>query len=94
MTIWPYIVGSFGFYFIGLPKPIYTLLLNCTFVHSRQIPDWFVIYVYARFRWCTQFAWNIYIAVHIIILLFIPASVHLYTDKPAGDLLWTNQRVV
>ena len=26
--------------------------------------------------------------------LFIPASVHLYTDKPAGDLLWTNPRVV
>ena len=22
--------------------------------------------------------------------LFISASVHLYMDKPAGDLLWTN----
>ena len=29
-----------------------------------------------------------------VTLLFIPASVHLYTDKPAGDLLWTNPRVV
>ena len=29
-----------------------------------------------------------------VIQLFIPASVHLYTDKPAGDLLWTNPRVV
>ena len=50
------------------------------FFHSRQLLDWFVVYVYvyARFGWCTQFAWNIYIAVHIIILLFIPASVHLY----------------
>ena len=24
------------------------------------------------------------------IQLFVPASVHLYTDKPASDLLWTN----
>ena len=56
------------------------------FFHSRQLLDWFVVYVYvyARFGWCTQFAWNIYIAVNII-----PASVHLYTDKPSGDLLWT-----
>jgi hypothetical protein len=29
-----------------------------------------------------------------VIQLFIPASQHLYTDKPAGDLLWTNLRVV
>ena len=29
-----------------------------------------------------------------LLRLFIPASVHLYTDKPAGDLLWTNLRVV
>ena len=29
-----------------------------------------------------------------VIQLFIPASVHLNTDKPAGDLLWTNPRVV
>ena len=29
-----------------------------------------------------------------VIQLFIPAYVHLYTDKPAGDLLWTNLRVV
>ena len=26
--------------------------------------------------------------------LFIPASVHLHTDKPAGDLLWTNLLVI
>ena len=29
-----------------------------------------------------------------VIRLFIPASVHLYTDKLAGDLLWTNWWVV
>ena len=29
-----------------------------------------------------------------VMQLFSPASVHLYTDKPAGDLLWSNLRVV
>jgi hypothetical protein len=28
-----------------------------------------------------------------VIQLFIPASVHLYMDKPAGYLLWTNLKV-
>ena len=29
-----------------------------------------------------------------VILVFIPAFVHMYMDKPAGDLLWTNLRVI
>jgi hypothetical protein len=29
-----------------------------------------------------------------VIRLFIPASVNLYTDKPVGDLLWTNPWMV
>ena len=29
-----------------------------------------------------------------VIQLLNPASVHLFTDKPAGDLHWTNPRVV
>ena len=43
-----------------------------------------------RYLWRTHYTWDSYTAVQV---LLIPALVHLYTDKPAGDLLWTNLQV-
>ena len=55
--------------------------LNCTPVHS-QLPDWFVVYVVRPWIWgCTHFALNSYIAVHIIKQLFIPSSVHGWSES-------------
>ena len=39
-------------------------------------------------------AWGAHTKLGTVIWFFIPASIHLYTDLPAGELLWTTQLMI